>query len=245
MTMLDGLFVGDRDRWTTGEGSQWWDNFYRDRARPIPFFRAGADESLPDWHARGLLSVPTSGRALDLGCGPGRNALWLAQQGYRVDAIDLSVEAINWAREHASTQRSDVVDRLHFAVDDVFAWPIAPGGYDLVHDSGCFHHLPPHRRITYLELLDRAVAPGGHFTLTCFAAGRMGSEASDVSFYKSGSLDGGLGYRESELVEMFSPFEPVETRAMRHYEAEADVFGQSFLCVALFRRAKNVEDSSK
>jgi SAM-dependent methyltransferase len=238
LIMLDGFFVGDRDRWTTGEGSMWWDSFYRDRDRPIPFFRASADESLHDWHIRELLSISSGARALDLGCGPGRNALWFARQGYRVDAVDLSTEAITWAREHASGDPSEVVDRLRFAVHDVFTWPIPVGAYDVVHDSGCFHHLPPHRRISYLELLDRAVAPGGHFTLTCFAAGRMGSEAPDDSFYKTGSLEGGLGYAESELVQIFSDFTPLEIRAMHEFPRDADRFGQSFLCVALFRRPK-------
>jgi hypothetical protein len=46
-----------------------------------------------------------------------------------------------------------------------------PGGrYSLVYDSGCLHHLPPHRRVSYLDLLDRVLLPGGHLGLVCFAA---------------------------------------------------------------------------
>src|SRR5207244_478667 len=41
------------------------------------------------------------GRALDLGCGPGRNALHLAARGFQVDAVDLSPAAIGWAEERA------------------------------------------------------------------------------------------------------------------------------------------------
>jgi 2-polyprenyl-3-methyl-5-hydroxy-6-metoxy-1,4-benzoquinol methylase len=46
------------------------------------------------------------GRVLDLGCGPGRNAVWLAKAGFSVDAIDLSPEALAWARERAEADEA-------------------------------------------------------------------------------------------------------------------------------------------
>lgn len=235
LTMLDGLFAAGGDRWTP-QGSAWWDGFYADRDRPVPFFRAGPDESLVDWTGRGLLPPP--GRALDVGCGPGRDALWLAAQGWAVDAVDLSEEAIGWAREHAASAPPDIAARLHLVAGDVFAQPAPTGGYDLVHDSGCFHHLPPHRRISYLDLLARALRPGGAFALTCFAAGRMGSEAPDASFYATGSLEGGLAYSETDLRRIFSDLDVVEIRPMHPQPPDGDLFGTDFLLVALFRRPR-------
>lgn len=81
MRMLDRLLVDDADRRRAG-GSGWWDGFYADRDAPIPFFVAKPDESLVSWLERGLIAP---GRALDLGCGPGRNALHLASLGFEVD----------------------------------------------------------------------------------------------------------------------------------------------------------------
>ncbi|MBI4942796.1 MAG: class I SAM-dependent methyltransferase [Actinobacteria bacterium] len=233
LSMLDGLFAAGADRWSP-DGSAWWDGFYADRDRPVPFFRAGPDESLVDWTARGLL--PVGGRALDVGCGPGRDARWLAAQGWTVDGVDLSAEAIGWAREHAASAPPDVAARLRLVAGDVFAHPVPAGGYDLVHDSGCFHHLPPHRRISYLDLLARALRPGGAFALTCFAAGRMGSEAPDASFYATGSLEGGLAYSEADLRRIFGHLDVVEIRPMRPQPRDGDLFGEDFLLVALFRR---------
>jgi hypothetical protein len=66
LTLLDGLFAPDADRWSTA-GSDWWDQFYADRDRDVPFFVAKPDESLAE-HLAGRLRTP--GRALDLGCGP-------------------------------------------------------------------------------------------------------------------------------------------------------------------------------
>jgi SAM-dependent methyltransferase len=230
MQLLDRMFLADRDRWTH-RGAAWWDEFYLDRNRPVPFFGAGPDETLVEWHERGLLPLTSAGRVLDLGCGPGRNASWLARQGYEVDAIDLSGEAIAWAHEQAT----DVADRVRFACADIFTWPIPPGGYDLVYDSGCFHHLPPHRRISYLDLLSRALDQHGMFALTCFAAGAMGSAAADDEFYRIGSLEGGLGYSEKDLRDIFAELDIVELRRMHDLPSGAPQFGQSFLWAGLFR----------
>ncbi len=97
LRLLDGLFEPDADRWTDG-ASSWWDDFYTDRSKPVPFFRARPDENLVSYVDRGLI---TPGRALDLGCGPGRNALHLAALGFEVDAVDLSPTAIAWAEDRA------------------------------------------------------------------------------------------------------------------------------------------------
>ncbi|MEV4440917.1 SAM-dependent methyltransferase, partial [Streptomyces sp. NPDC049577] len=86
LRLLDELFPQEADRWTEGAAS-WWDGFYRDRAKPVPFFVAKPDESLVSYLDRGLLAP---GRALDLGCGPGRNAIHRAALGFEGDAVDHS-----------------------------------------------------------------------------------------------------------------------------------------------------------
>ncbi|MGW0548134.1 class I SAM-dependent methyltransferase [Streptomyces altiplanensis] len=230
LRLLDGLFAPEADRWTSG-GASWWDSFYADRSKPVPFFVAKPDESLVSYVDRGLI---TAGRALDLGCGPGRNALHLASLGFEVDAVDLSPAAVAWAEDRAREAGADV----RFHCGDAFA-PTGTGlggPYDLIHDSGCFHHLPPHRRVSYLALLDRALAPGGHFALTCFAAGAMGSELPDADFYRRPGLHGGLAYTPESLRRIFSGLTEVELRRMRDEPPESPSFGEPFLWTALFRR---------
>jgi SAM-dependent methyltransferase len=199
LRLLDGLFAPEADRWTGDAGSCWWDSFYADRSKPVPFFVAKPDENLVSYLDR---SMVTPGRALDLGCGPGRNAVHLASAGFTVDAVDLSPAAIAWAKDRAR----DVGTEVHFHCGDAFALTATDlgGPYDLIYDSGCFHHLPPHRRISYLALLDRSLAPGGHLALTCFAAGEMGSELPDADFYRHSRLDGGLAYTPESLCWIFS-----------------------------------------
>ncbi|MFF8013704.1 methyltransferase domain-containing protein [Streptomyces sp. NPDC007929] len=235
LTLLDGLFAPEADRWT-GRGADWWDDFYTDRSRPVPFFVARPDENLVSAVERGLLG---GGRALDLGCGPGRNALYLAERGFDVDAVDLSATAVDWARERA---RATGTENVRFLRGDAFALAgsALTGPYDLVYDSGCFHHLPPHRRVSYLALLEQLLASGGHFGLTCFAAGDggVGSELSDTDFYREGAgLRGGLAYPPEALRGIFSGLTELELRRMRDEPEDSERFGKSFLWTALFRRA--------
>ncbi|MEV3988826.1 class I SAM-dependent methyltransferase [Streptomyces sp. NPDC049837] len=237
LNLLDGLFAREADRWTA-DGATWWDGFYADRAEPVPFFVGKPDENLVSYLERGLINP--GGRALDLGCGPGRNALHLASLGFEVDAVDLSPVAIAWAEERAREAGAAV--RFHRGDAFALAETELAGPYDLVYDSGCFHHLPPHRRISYLALLRNALAPGGHFALTCFAAGEMGSEEPDAAFYHQGALHGGLAYTPEALRWIFSDLggDPdlaeVELRRMRDEPPESACFGEPFLWTALFRR---------
>ncbi|NBM16079.1 class I SAM-dependent methyltransferase [Streptomyces sp. GC420] len=232
LRLMDGLFAPEADRWTA-DGADWWDGFYADRSRQVPFFVAKPDENLVSCTERGLL---TAGRALELGCGPGRNALHLARLGFEVDAVDLSATALAWAGERA--REAGAEGRIRFHHEDIFALSVAAlgGPYDLVYDSGCFHHLPPHRRVSYLALLESALVPGGHFALTCFAAGQMGSELSDADFYRDSRLHGGLAYTAESLRWIFSDLAPVELRRMRDEPPESPCFGESFLWAGLFRR---------
>ncbi|MGP8302033.1 class I SAM-dependent methyltransferase [Streptomyces inhibens] len=230
LKLLDDLFTPEADRWTA-DAATWWDGFYSDRSRPVPFFVAKPDESLASYLDRRLI---TPGRALDLGCGPGRNALHLASLGFQVDAVDLSPTAIAWGEERAREAGADI----RFHCGDAFTLTAAElgGPYDLIHDSGCFHHLPPHRRISYLRLLDRGLAPGGHLALTCFAAGEMGSELPDAAFYRRSRLHGGLAYTPESLRWIFSELTEVELRRMHDEPPESPYFGEPFLWTALFRR---------
>ncbi|MEU6210938.1 class I SAM-dependent methyltransferase [Streptomyces sp. NPDC047023] len=239
LALLDGLFASgpEAGRLATGDGKDFWDRFYADRSSPVPFFVSKPDENLAAYFDQGLIAP---GRALDLGCGHGRNALYLASHGFEVDAVDLSPVAVAWGEDRSHETGVDV----RFLCGDVFTLPAAElsGPYDLVVDSGCFHHLPPHRRGSYLALLDRVLSPGGHFALTSFAAGEagMGSELSDADLYRERTLQGGLAYTPESLRWIFSDLVEVELRRMRQEPPESALFGMAFLWTALFRRGAAV-----
>ncbi|NJC12503.1 thioredoxin reductase/SAM-dependent methyltransferase [Micromonospora profundi] len=98
-----------------------------------------------------------SGRALDVGCGEGADALWLAERGWQVTAVDISTTALARAAEHAETV--GVADRIEFTHADLREKAPAEQAYDLV--SAQFMHLPPEPRQELFARLAAAVAPGG------------------------------------------------------------------------------------
>lgn len=98
-----------------------------------------------------------SGRALDLAAGEGRNAVWLAEQGWQVTAVDFSDVGIEKGRQLAES-RQVAVD---WWVADLTDYGVLSGGYGLV--LICYLQLPePERRQVIAKARD-AVAPGGTF----------------------------------------------------------------------------------
>lgn len=222
LDMLDSLL-----REPTG----FWNEFYSNREKGIPFFVNKPDENLAEYFETGRMQP---GNVLELGSGPGRNAIYFAEKGCKVDAVDLSGESIEWARERASERGLDV----NFIHDNIFNVQIVEGAYDIVYDSGCFHHIAPHRRINYIELVLKALKPGGHFAITCFVEGGElgGSDITDWEVYRQRSLNGGLGFSEERLRAIFEDLEEIEIRKMRKAEKTQEVFGVSALWTALFRK---------
>ena len=77
------------------------------------------------------------GKALDLGCGEGGNAIWLARQGWRATAVDVSATALDRASSDAAT--AGVADRIDFQRHDL-ALTFPSGAFDLV--SAQYLHSP-------------------------------------------------------------------------------------------------------
>lgn len=97
------------------------------------------------------------GRALELGCGEGADAIWLAQRGWRVTATDISPTALRRAATHAAS--AGVADRIDWQHHDL-AHSFPSGSYDLV--SAHFLHSPVDMpRDHILRTAAAAVAPGG------------------------------------------------------------------------------------
>jgi SAM-dependent methyltransferase len=204
--MLDDL-LADR-------GGTWWGEFFANRSKPCPFFVEWPDENLAGWLDDGLITL---GRVLELGCGHGRNAIYLASRGCDVDAVDFSAQAIEWARERAEAAGATV----NFQHCSIFDATLTEGSYDLVYDCGCFHHLPPHRRQDYAGLVRAALKPGGSYGLVCFRPGG-GSGYTGQQVYEKVSLGGGLGYSEDRLRAMWDkpPFSVQVLRQMKKTDGQ-------------------------
>lgn len=204
------------------EPKGFWENFYEERNKDIPFFKVkGPDENLVEYFSKGL----SPQKVLEVGCGPGRNAIYMAQQGCHVSALDISEKAIMWAKERANEEGL----KINFQCVSLFDFEFESHSYDFIYDCGLFHHLPPHRRLTYLNFIKKALKKDGHFGIVCFNTDGA-ANTSDWDVYKERTLKGGIGYTEERLKEIFAKdFYIKDFRRMKRMAESQDLFGEDFL----------------
>jgi SAM-dependent methyltransferase len=99
------------------------------------------------------------GVALDVGCGEGADAIWLASRGWQVTGVDVSTVALNRAAMEATSAGPDIAQRITWKQVDLLTWDLAPDQFDLV--SAQFIHLPPAELAALHRQLAAAVRPGG------------------------------------------------------------------------------------
>ncbi len=121
------------------------------------------DDPLPPPEIVALAETLPPGRALDLGCGYGRAAIYLARRGWSVDAIDFIPKAIDIARQRAAD--AGVADRMHCHVASAADLPFLEPPYDLAVDIGCMHSFSEEMLIAYREELKRLLRPDGQYVL--------------------------------------------------------------------------------
>jgi SAM-dependent methyltransferase len=134
------------------------------------------------------------GRALDLACGEGQNAIWLAGLGWRVDGVDYSPVAIAKARARAEREGVEV----DFAERDLVEYEAEPAAYDLV--VLLYLHLPAEEHRVVLARAGRALAPGGTLVI-------LGHDLLNASEGVGGPRDSSLLYTPDDVARELPGFE--------------------------------------
>jgi SAM-dependent methyltransferase len=132
-------------------GADFWDERYRSAGRvwsgnPNPQLVAEVADRAP-------------GLALDVGCGEGADAIWLAGTGWMVVGADISGVALERAARHAGDTDPAAAARIHWWQADLLTQPPEPGSFDLV--SAQFIQLPAETRVPLFTALAAAVRDGG------------------------------------------------------------------------------------
>ena len=143
----------------------WFEDLYATAAGDaslIPWASLRPHPALVDWMRRQPPPAPGA-RAIDVGCGLGDNAAFLARCGYDTTAIDISPSAIEWAKR----RHGNVAD---FRVADLFALPEdLHGAFDLVHETYTIQSLPIAVRPRVMEAIAALLSPGGRLLVICRA----------------------------------------------------------------------------
>jgi len=106
----------------------------------------------------------TPGRAVDLGCGEGDNAIFMAQHGFDVTAVDFAPAAI--AKAKAKAQKAGA--SVNFLVDDLTNPSHLHGTFDVLVDYGTFDDLTERQRNAYLQHVIPLAKPGAKFLMWNF-----------------------------------------------------------------------------
>ncbi len=141
-------------------------------------------------------------KTIDLGCGAGNYAIYLAGRGFDVTGIDISPAAIKMAKENAKKQRV----KVNFLVADVLGdMKEVTETFDFAYDWEMLHHIFPEKRDKYVQNVHRLLNPGGKYLSVCFS--EKDPEFGGTGKYRETPL-GTLLYfsSEYELREVFEPY---------------------------------------
>jgi SAM-dependent methyltransferase len=148
---------------TTGPHESWEETYRKTPPLDLPWNSGMVDGDLRDLLEKD--SLP-SGKAYDLGCGPGNDAAFLAKEGWEVTAVDIAPSALDLAR--ATARKAGVEGKIKFLLADVLK--LHPSGNaQLVHDRGCFHTLPSVFWEEYRRTVAGLLSEGGTLALKVFS----------------------------------------------------------------------------
>ena len=191
-----------------------WDQIYKkypleelgwELGKPRPILR--------EYVEKGLLK---KGKALDICCGAGTNTVYLAEKGFEVTGIDISPTAIGYAEKKAAQANVHV----SFKVQDFLELPFEDEEFDFVFDMGCFHHVKPEDRATFINGVHRVLKKRGNYMLTCFS-------------YKNGPAWN--HFTRQQLIDLFSSL--FEMGEFRHYlSKEGDGVARYFYTVLMKKK---------
>ncbi|OKH16895.1 methyltransferase domain-containing protein [[Limnothrix rosea] IAM M-220] len=172
------------------EQSSFWETKYRSAE-----FRWDLGEATPplvEFFGRPI--APSAGKIIALGAGRGHDAVFLAQQGLMVTAVDFAPSAI------AATQKLAQAKNVNLTTleQDIFTLEKSyKNQFDYVFEHTCFCAIPPERRHDYVQLVATLLKPAGTFYGVFFTHGRAGGPP--------------FGTTPTEIEQLFSPYFTVKT----------------------------------
>jgi 2-polyprenyl-3-methyl-5-hydroxy-6-metoxy-1,4-benzoquinol methylase len=185
------------------------DKIYREKTlEEIPWHNESPTEALVKLVETGVISPC---KTLDMGCGAGSDAIYLAKQGFDVTGIDISPTAIQLAREKAAQE--DV--RCYFLAADVLGeLNEIQGPFDFIYDWQLLHHILPEDRKKYAGNVSKLLRSDGRYLSCCFS--EQDPQFGGKGKYRQTSLGTALYFSsEEELKALFEPdFKLIELKTI-------------------------------
>ncbi len=146
-------------------------------------------------------------KTIDLGCGAGNYAVYLASVGFDVTGVDISPSAI--ALAEANAKKNGVICRF-MAADILGGLAEITESFAFAYDWALLHHVFPENRKRYVETVHRLLAPGGKYLSVCFSEKDAGFGGTGQ--FRTTSIGTTLYFSsEDELRVLFNPYFEVTT----------------------------------
>jgi SAM-dependent methyltransferase len=146
------------------------------------------------------------GKAVDLGCGTGHSAIWLASLGFNVTGIDVSPSAIREARRNAEEKDAGC---SFLAADVLGDLAHLEERFDFAYNWHLLHHIYPEERPAYAANVFRLLRPGGRHLSVCFC--EQDPQFGGSGKYRKTSMGTVLYFSsEDEIRELFAPHFRIE-----------------------------------
>ncbi len=209
--------------WQPPAGAGWEARYQESPVAQLPWFHDRLDSDIEQALERFGI---TAGDLLDLGCGPGTQAVALARRGFAVTATDISASAVASARKLAA-EAGVVIDAQ---VDDLLDSGLS-GPFDLVIDRGIFHCFEhPDDQQAYLATVKRLLKAEGLLLLKCFHKD------------ETGEMGPPCRYGETDIQRLFGDgFELIEARNSR-FDGVMERVPKALFCVLRKRCQNNTEE---
>ena len=175
-----------------------WDSFYNENdVKEMPWYEENLDADLE--YQINSMNLK-KGTFLDLGTGPGTQAIRLAKLGFESTGADISKNAINKARELSSD--------VNFVIDDILNSSFVDNAFDFILDRGCFHVFESSLREKYLNQIKRILRDDGILFLKV-----MSIEEKNLS-----DKEGPYKFSKQEVLDIFEKdFQVLEIKSTVYY----------------------------
>jgi ubiquinone/menaquinone biosynthesis C-methylase UbiE len=141
-----------------------WESVYKKG----PLEQLPWEEGRPSAELVGLIQsgIIERGAVLEVCCGSGTNAIYLAKHGFTSYGIDISPTAIAYAQDKAAQEAVN----CNLIQGDATRLPYPDNAFTLVFDRGCFHSIQTRKRKSFIGGIHRVLIPGGKYQLLCFSS---------------------------------------------------------------------------
>lgn len=188
-----------------------WDSYYKDNnVEDMPWYESNLDMDLKnEIQSRNL----SKGKFLDLGTGPGTQAIQLSKLGFDVTGTDLSENAIKKAKNLSS--------QVNFITDDFLNSKLPENEFHFIFDRGCFHIFDIEQRENYVYQIKRILVDNGILFLKC-----MSIEEKTLS-----EDEGPHRLSQSELKQVFSNDFEIQTIKDSVFQGKIDPLPKALFSV--------------